>query len=151
MLLRREGLNSSSMLELGVSSRLSERFKSGRLGAGVGEIIRELRLDCLMLTLAISSEGSGLGVSDSERSPLRGLGVSVGVGKLEVAVMRFSGVRDKGLRFKFAGRGLAGVGWVTATAGVGVVGVSIGGRFSLTDGAGEGKESCASGSSTMHC
>jgi hypothetical protein len=68
------------------------------------------------------SSKDGEGFNDNERSPGRGLGVNVGVGKPWVMLARFSGVRDKGRRFKVAGRGLEGVGFVIATAGVVVMG-----------------------------
>jgi len=82
MLLLRVGFDSSSSLELlGVwfSSFSMARFSCGRREAGVGEMMRELRRDCLVKLS--SSDGTGLGVRESDRKPLRGLGVSVGVGR----------------------------------------------------------------------
>ena len=111
----------------------------------------ELLLDCLMSVAAgilanvESSDGAGLGDNESGRNPVRGEGVSVGVGKPCSALFRFkfSGVNDRGLRFRFDGRDLDGVGLVTATAGVGVIGVLGGGTFSLIELVGDGRYSSA--------
>lgn len=83
------------------------------------------------------ADSSPADASDNERRPERGLGVNVGVGSpLEP---RLSGVRERGRRLRVAGRGLTGVGLVTATTGEGVTA----GRPS-TDVVGEGRESCGS-------
>lgn len=123
MLLRREGLRSSLADELGEFSNCSRaRFKIGRLDAGEGERVRERRLDCFVL---ISLEDSSIeedGAKDSERRPVRGLGVGEGDGRLGAIESRFSGVRDRGRRFKLDGRCFAGVAFVTASAGVDVIG-----------------------------
>lgn len=100
----------------------SARFRIGLRDDGVGEMTRGLRLPWLEVSAVDDSSKDGEGFNDNERSPERGLGVNVGVGKLWVMLARFSGVRDKGRRFRVAGRGLEGVGCVMATAGVVVMG-----------------------------
>ena len=99
----------------------------GRLEAGDGEMTRELRLDCFVLVLSEGSSIDDEGVKDNERKPVRGLGVGEGVGRLGAMDIRFSGVKDRGRRFKLDGRCFAGVAFVIASAGAGGV------RFSLIE------------------
>ena len=88
---------------------------------------RGIRLDCFVLALFEGSSIDDEGVKDSERRPVRGLGVGEGEGRLGATDIKFSGVRDRGRRFKLDGRCFAGVGFVMARAGVG------GGTFSLIE------------------
>jgi hypothetical protein len=164
MLLRRAGLGSSSETDLmeEISSFSRARFRIGFLDGKGGEMTREWRLACLMAIVSgdeeessTEAEDNGLGLKAKERRPGRGLGVRDGDGKLlelvappEADPDRFSGVSDKGLRFKFRldGRGFAGVALVMDSAGVmGVMGVFGGGTFSLME-AGEGSSSSSSSS-----
>lgn len=143
MLLLREGLCSSLAAELGEFSNCSRaRFRMGRLEAGDGEMARELRLDCFVLALLEGSSIDDEGVKESERKPVRGLGVGEGEGRLGAMDIRFSGVRDRGRRFKLDGRCFEGDAFVIASAGVG------GATFSLIELMVDGRGTSAIGNST---
>lgn len=94
-----------------------------------------------------------LGVRDKERKPWRGLGVGEGDGNEATRPGRFSGVSDKGLRFKLDGRGFEGVALVMERAGVtGVFGeIGVFGGGGIAEMAGEGRTveiSCSASSSS---
>lgn len=152
MLLLREGLCSSPGDDLGAFSNCSRaRFRMGRLEAGDGETERELRLDCFVLALVEGSSIDDEGVKARERRPVRGLGVGEGEGRLGAMDIRFSGVRDRGRRFKLEGRCLPGVAFVIASAGVGgaifsLIELMVDGRG--TSAIGNSKESSSSSSSS---
>jgi hypothetical protein len=105
----------------------------GRLEAGVGEMERELRLDCFVVGLLEGSSTEDEGAKESERRPVCGLGVREGEGRLGAMVIRFPGVRDSGRRFKLDGRGFEGLAFVTARASPGMIGRLGRGTFSLIE------------------
>ena len=114
----------------------------GHLEAGDGEMARELHLDCFVLVLLEGSSIDNEGVKESEHKPVRGLGVGEGEGRLGAMDIRFSGVRDRGRRFKLDGRCFEEDAFVIASAGVG------GATFSLIELMVDGRGTSAIGNLT---
>ena len=110
--------------------------------------MREVRLDCFLEPELRISSTEEAGVRERERRPPRGLGVGEGEGRHGTTEEMVSGVRERGRKLRFEGRGFAGVALVMARDGViGVIGVLGGGKFSLLALA-EGNSTVSSSSSS---
>jgi len=123
MLLRRTGfpIGATDTYELSLVGMLTLRE-----GRGVeGEVARDLGF---VMMFVIFVESSSMMLDDGERardlSPVRGLGVREGVGRPFTALMRFSGVKDKGRRLRLAGRCRDVGALMTPTAGAFGKGIS---------------------------
>jgi hypothetical protein len=130
MLLRLFGSVSLVLMRVGLSQY---RFKQGRRigpvlgGVGSGVKMSDCRFQAFVLVFVASSSVLSVerkdfkleqGVSDNDfKAAGLGLGVRVGVGRPWKLLTRASGVRDKGLRLRLAGRGRVGEGFVSAIAG----------------------------------